>query len=436
MKPIKNVAHKSPANGRIQADSKHKGTMMHEAPSRVALEREERRQQLLELAHQRGYVTVEEIVELVQPGELDLDEIREMLEEAGIELVESDDDEDETPATPLGWKDTSDISTVDEPPEAEERVLIRAPFLEAEELVPETPAAIYLRDISRVPLLTAEEEVMLAKELESGELAKISLATGLDDESSREQLDDDVFIGEKARKRLTESNLRLVVSVARKYMGRGLPLLDLIQEGNIGLGRAVEKYDYTKGYRFSTYAYWWIRQAVTRAIADQARTVRVPVHMIELIGDVYKAARDLQQGMGREPDPDEIAEHMGTTGERVRQILRAARQPISLETPVGEEEESTIADFVVDRQAVSPEDSADRAGLCDSIEEVLGELSPREQLVLKMRFGVGSDREATLGEVGIELGVSRERARQIEAEALAKLRTARVRRKLREYVAA
>jgi RNA polymerase primary sigma factor len=300
----------------------------------------------------------------------------------------------------------------------------------------DTPIAVYLRDIRRFPLLTAEQEVQLAKDLESGELARESLREETFKDGEMVVLEGAFHRGEAARRRLTESNLRLVVSVARKYMGRGLPLLDLIQEGNIGLGRAVEKYDYTKGYRFSTYAYWWIRQAVTRAIADQARTVRVPVHMIELIGDVYKAARDLQQDMGREPDPDEIAEHMGTTGERVRQILRAARQPISLETPVGEEEESTIADFVVDRQAVSPEESADRAGLCDSIEEVLGELSPREQLVLKMRFGIGSDREATLGEVGIELGVSRERARQIEAEALAKLRTARVRRKLREYVAA
>ncbi len=300
----------------------------------------------------------------------------------------------------------------------------------------DTPIAVYLRDIRRFPLLTAEQEVQLAKDLEAGELAREGLQEEKFAVGELGQLEGAFHRGEAARRRLTESNLRLVVSVARKYMGRGLPLLDLIQEGNIGLGRAVEKYDYTKGYRFSTYAYWWIRQAVTRAIADQARTVRVPVHMIELIGDVYKAARDLQQNMGREPDPDEIAEHMGTTGERVRQILRAARQPISLETPVGEEEESTIADFVVDRQAASPEESADRAGLCDSIEEVLGELSPREQLVLKMRFGIGSDREATLGEVGIELGVSRERARQIEAEALAKLRTARVRRKLREYVAA
>ncbi|MFN0074811.1 MAG: sigma-70 family RNA polymerase sigma factor [Chloroflexota bacterium] len=408
---------------------------MHQVTSRIATDREERRKQLLEIARARGYVTVEDILEIAPPGELDIDEIREMLEEAGIELLESDDDEDERPATSLGWTDSSDLSTESvDTGETEERVLIRAPFLEAEELVPETPAAIYLRDISRVPLLTAEEEVQLAKELESGELAKAALVETPETETERDLLDGNVVIGEKARKRLTESNLRLVVSVARKYMGRGLPLLDLIQEGNIGLGRAVEKYDYTKGYRFSTYAYWWIRQAVTRAIADQARTVRVPVHMIELIGDVYKAARDLQQTLGREPNPDEIAAHMETTGERVRQILRAARQPISLETPVGEEEESTIADFVADKSARQPLEAASEAMLKDHVEDALQELTPRERQVLRMRFGLHDGRDRTLGEIGEELGVSRERVRQIEAEALAKLRQPRLRLKFREYL--
>ncbi len=436
MDSMKNAVRLAPVGKRVPADSKHKSSLTQQASARLATEREDRRNQLLEIARTRGYVTVEDLMEIAPPGELDIDEVREILEEAGIELLESDDEEEDTPPpTTLGWTEGSDLTAESvDAAGTEERVLIRAPFLEAEELVPETPAAIYLRDISRVPLLTAEEEVQLAKELESGELAKVSLVDVVDDESERDHLDANVVVGEKARKRLTESNLRLVVSVARKYMGRGLPLLDLIQEGNIGLGRAVEKYDYTKGYRFSTYAYWWIRQAVTRAIADQARTVRVPVHMIELIGDVYKAARDLQQTLGREPNPDEIAEHMETTGERVRQILRAARQPISLETPVGEEEESTIADFVADKSARAPLEAASEAMLKDHVEDALQELTPRERQVLRMRFGLHDGRDRTLGEIGEELGVSRERVRQIEAEALAKLRQPRLRLKFREYL--
>jgi RNA polymerase primary sigma factor len=436
MDSMKNAVRLAPVGKRVPEDSKHKSSLTQQASARLATEREDRRNQLLEIARTRGYVTVEDLMEIAPPGELDIDEVREMLEEAGIELLETDDEEEDTPPpTTLGWTEGSDLTAESvDAAGTEERVLIRAPFLEAEELVPETPAAIYLRDISRVPLLTAEEEVQLAKELESGELAKVSLVDVVDDENERDHLDANVVVGEKARKRLTESNLRLVVSVARKYMGRGLPLLDLIQEGNIGLGRAVEKYDYTKGYRFSTYAYWWIRQAVTRAIADQARTVRVPVHMIELIGDVYKAARDLQQTLGREPNPDEIAEHMETTGERVRQILRAARQPISLETPVGEEEESTIADFVADKSARAPLEAASEAMLKDHVEDALQELTPRERQVLRMRFGLHDGRDRTLGEIGEELGVSRERVRQIEAEALAKLRQPRLRLKFREYL--
>jgi RNA polymerase primary sigma factor len=399
---------------------------------------DETKERLLQLARERGFVTLADVARAVLDEPVDLDDIRETLEEAGFELVESseEDEEDEETPRPLAWGETR--AAPDGEVEVEEEVIgahiLRAAALEAEELMPDTPAAIYLRDISRVPLLTAEEEVTLARALEGGEAAKRKLAGGRCPSEEEAQTRAEMTAGADARKKLTESNLRLVVSVARKYMGRGLPLLDLIQEGNIGLSRAVEKYDYRKGYRFSTYAYWWIRQAVTRAIADQARTIRVPVHMIELIGDVYKAARDLQQGLGREPVPEEIARKMGTTPEKVRQILRAAKQPISLETPIGEDEGNTISDFIADRAARAPAEAADEAMLKDHVEGALMELNPRERQVLRMRFGLEDGRDRTLGEIGEELGVSRERVRQIEAEALSKLRHPRLRNRLREYL--
>jgi len=397
--------------------------------------RESVKEKVLLLARERGFVTLEDVVRVAVDEPVDLDDIRESLEEAGFELVEAGDEEDVP--RPLGVGTVTTPSTGDRAEEEEVVVgahILRAAAIEAEELMPDTPAAIYLRDISRVPLLTAEEEVMLAKALETGDIARNKLKSGLVAEADIEQQEDEAHVGAEARRRLTESNLRLVVSVARKYMGRGLPLLDLIQEGNIGLSRAVEKYDYRKGYRFSTYAYWWIRQAVTRAIADQARTIRVPVHMIELIGDVYKISRELQQGLGREPDAEEIAQVMKTTAEKVRQILRAAKQPISLETPVGEDEGNTISDFIADRGARVPSEAADDAMLKVQVETALMELNGRERQVLRMRFGLEDGRDRTLGEIGEELGVSRERVRQIEAEALAKLRQPKLRNRLREYI--
>jgi RNA polymerase primary sigma factor len=397
--------------------------------------REETKERLFQLARERGFVTLEEVARVTMDEPVDLEEVRDTLEEAGFEVVESadDDEEEEAAPRPLAWGTAVAENGVEPEEEVIGAHILRAAAIEAEELMPDTPAGIYLRDISRVPLLTAEEEVTLAKALELGDLAAAKLARGVPRDEEK-QLRIDAQAGSDARRKLTESNLRLVVSVARKYMGRGLPLLDLIQEGNIGLSRAVEKYDYRKGYRFSTYAYWWIRQAVTRSIADQARTIRVPVHMIELIGDVYKASRDLQQGLGREPDATEIASKMGTTPEKVRQILRAAKQPISLETPIGEDDDGTIADFIADRTVRAPSEAADEAMLKDHVEGALMELNPRERQVLRMRFGLEDGRDRTLGEIGEELGVSRERVRQIESEALTKLRHPKLRNRLREYI--
>lgn len=300
---------------------------------------------------------------------------------------------------------------------------------------PETPAAIYLRDISRVPLLTAEEEVILAKAREAGEEAQLALAAADDlEQVERTRLRDLIRRGDEARRRLTESNLRLVVSVARKYASRGMPLLDLVQEGNIGLGRAVEKYEWRRGFRFSTYAYWWIRQAVTRAIADQARTIRVPVHMFELIADVQNASRDLQQSLGREANDHEIAEVLGTSRERVRLIMRASKQTISLETPIGESGDSTVADLLADVHSREPQDLAAESLLRDQVADALDLLTPRERQVLRLRFGLSDGRDRTLGEIGTELGLSRERVRQIEADAFAKLRQPALRRRLRDFL--
>jgi RNA polymerase primary sigma factor len=404
---------------------------------------ERQRRRVLALARSRGHVTLGELIRIVDGSRQRASQVKALLERAGVDVVE---DEPEERGGSQSWDGELDELTS----EALEREAAHAAAeaasyyepempgvpLETEHVAPDTPAAIYLRDISRVPLLTAAEEVALAMAIEAGEQAKAWPTDGslaAEQEHQRAEL---LRKADEARRKLTESNLRLVVSVARKYMGRGLPLLDLIQEGNIGLQRAVEKYDYHKGYRFSTYAYWWIRQAVTRAIADQARTIRVPVHMIELIGDVFKAARELQQHLGREPEPDELAIHMGTTPEKIREILKAARLPISLETPLGEEEDCTIADLMADRNALDPVESAEKALLVDHIEEILATLTPRERVVLKMRFGIGRDTACTLGEIGSYLGVSRERVRQIEAEALAKLKKPSVWRKLREYLAA
>jgi RNA polymerase primary sigma factor len=395
---------------------------------------EHHKQRLLSLQRENGFLTLADLVRAVAANPDELEELRDILDDAGVELVERDDE--------IPWEQAAAVEQVEDErvasAEMVEDSVGLSPFatIQVEEYAPETSAAIYLRDISRVPLLTAAEEVSLSKTFESGRDARRQILDGgHHTPEARESLVAIVTRGEEARRRLTESNLRLVVSVARKYMGRGLPLLDLIQEGNIGLGRAVEKFDWRKGYRFSTYAYWWIRQAVTRSIADQARTVRVPVHMIEAIGHLFTASRELQQALNREPTRDELAARLNMTPDKIDQIVSAAKQPISLETPIGQEEDSTIADLIADRNVHGPSDAASASLLKDYLDEAFRSiLTPRERKVIRMRYGLEDGRERTLSEIADALGVSRERVRQIEGESLGKLRRPGLRQKLREYI--
>jgi RNA polymerase primary sigma factor len=291
------------------------------------------------------------------------------------------------------------------------------------------PVRMYLREIGRVPLLTAEEEVRLAQLMERGKAERLK-AERLKIIPNRRYIEE----GEEAQRRLTEANLRLVVSVAKKYIGRGMNLLDLIQEGNIGLIRAVEKFDYTKGYKFSTYATWWIRQAITRAIADQARTIRIPVHMVETINRLIRISRRLLQDLGREPTSEEIAEQMEISAEKVREIIKVSQEPVSLETPIGEEDDSHLGDFIEDHTALAPADAASHQLLKEQVEDVLDSLTERERKVLQLRFGLDDGRSRTLEEVGKEFHVTRERIRQIEAKALRKLRHPSRSRKLKDYL--
>jgi RNA polymerase primary sigma factor len=368
---------------------------------------------------------------------IDADELRRLLEEAGVD--------EETGAADQGigssgtWTEGAEQPGEELGATAAEVVptLRRTPERSATgDDAPPTNAAIYFRDISATTLLTAEEEIDLARQIERGEDAKRELH--LDEnlsEQARDDLEDVLGLGERARGRLTEANLRLVVSVARKYLNRGLPMLDLIQEGNIGLARAVEKYDWRKGYRFSTYAYWWIRQGMTRALSEQSRSIRVPTHMVAAIGDVYKAARDLQQELGREPRVQEIADRLDLSPERIQEIQASSRQPISLETPLGNEDSSgTLGDLIADRTVRTPHDLAAHSMLQRHMDDAMQVLSPRERQVLRLRYGLDGGREHTLSEIADTLGVTSERIRQIESGALSKMRQPKLKHKLREYL--
>lgn len=383
-----------------------------------------------------GVLTYKEIQDRMQNTDSisvdEMDEIYSKLAEKNIEVVDDHAEEEE----PENMDDEE--LTIEE----SELSNLSVP----EGVIVDDPVRMYLKEIGKVPLLSADEEIELAQNMEDGAVAieKINVLKGRLDGASEEEkaeikeeiktLQRDVDKGADAKKRLAEANLRLVVSIAKRYVGRGMLFLDLIQEGNLGLIKAVEKFDYKKGYKFSTYATWWIRQAITRAIADQARTIRIPVHMVETINKLIRVSRQLLQELGREPSPEEIAKEMNMPVERVREILKISQEPVSLETPIGEEEDSHLGDFIKDDNVPVPADAAAFTLLKEQLEEVLGTLTEREQKVLTLRFGLEDGRARTLEEVGKEFNVTRERIRQIEAKALRKLRHPSRSRKLKDYL--
>ena len=361
------------------------------------------------------------------------DKILDFLEANNIDVLRiTDDDSDDEILLDVDDEDEIEVEKID----------LSVP----EGVSIEDPVRMYLKEIGKVPLLSAEEEIELAKNMEAGAVAKekIAILKSREENATEEELAEikeeiknlqkDLDAGDEAKKRLAEANLRLVVSIAKRYVGRGMLFLDLIQEGNLGLIKAVEKFDYRKGYKFSTYATWWIRQAITRAIADQARTIRIPVHMVETINKLIRVSRQLLQELGREPSPEEIAAEMNMPVERVREILKISQEPVSLETPIGEEEDSHLGDFIQDDNVPVPADAAAFTLLKEQLEEVLGTLTEREQKVLTLRFGLEDGRARTLEEVGKEFNVTRERIRQIEAKALRKLRHPSRSRKLKDYL--
>ena len=358
-----------------------------------------------------------------------LEKVLEFLEMNGVDVLRITDDADDDDIL-LEMDDEEEIEV--------EKIDLSVP----DGVSIEDPVRMYLKEIGKVPLLSAEEEIELAQHMENGVVAKEKIAIlrkreaedGEDNSEEIAELQKDADLGDEAKKRLAEANLRLVVSIAKRYVGRGMLFLDLIQEGNLGLIKAVEKFDYRKGYKFSTYATWWIRQAITRAIADQARTIRIPVHMVETINKLIRISRQLLQELGREPSPEEIAVEMNMPVERVREILKISQEPVSLETPIGEEEDSHLGDFIQDDNVPVPADAAAFTLLKEQLEEVLGTLTEREQKVLTLRFGLEDGRARTLEEVGKEFNVTRERIRQIEAKALRKLRHPSRSRKLKDYL--
>lgn len=371
-----------------------KSARSKEAENELTLEQV--KDQLTELGKKVGVLAYDDIAEKMAGFDLEpdqMDEFYEFLGEQGVELVGESDEEDPS-IKQLAKEDDDEFDLND---------LSVPPGVKIND-----PVRMYLKEIGRVDLLSAEEEIKLANRIEEGD--------------------------EEAKRRLAEANLRLVVSIAKRYVGRGMLFLDLIQEGNMGLIKAVEKFDYRKGFKFSTYATWWIRQAITRAIADQARTIRIPVHMVETINKLIRVQRQLLQDLGREPTPEEIAEDMDLTPDKVREILKIAQEPVSLETPIGEEDDSHLGDFIEDQDATSPSEHAAYELLKEQLEDVLDTLTDREENVLRLRFGLDDGRTRTLEEVGKVFGVTRERIRQIEAKALRKLRHPSRSKRLKDFL--
>jgi RNA polymerase primary sigma factor len=364
------------------------------------------------LLDRRGYVTLDELLRLSMSSPVDPETAAALAESAGIELTLSESNP---------WDDVKALADI-----GADTFRIGRQGLARIDPAAEEAVTAYLREISVGKLLTAEEEVMLAQRMEAGREARDRLNQGEPDDAARELLDAAVLVGEAARLRMIESNLRLVVSVARKYLNRGLSFLDLVQEGNIGLQKGVERYDWRKGFRFSTYAYWWIRQAVGRAVTEQGRTIRLPTHVIELLSKVYNAARELQVELSRPPTHEEIARRLGVETARVKEAFQAAQTPMSLEKPIGDDAQSTLGDLIADMKGQSTVEAAEENALSYDLNLAISKLlTPREASLVRMRFGLeDGGNERTLGEVGSLLGVSRERARQIEGEALRKLRRA------------
>ena len=424
----KKQAEEAKKNGKGKLDEKTIATL----PAAQLINTHEKLKELFIKGKKKGRLDASELSDVLDEMDLEseqMDHIYDSLEQLGIEV---------------GTEDF--LANI---PEESEPALEEINEIEEEELVdPNTlvdnfniddPVRMYLKEIGKVPLLTADEEIELATAMTAGNAAKERLA---ELEASGETVPEEELSvlkaeqkrGERAKQKLAEANLRLVVSIAKRYVGRGMLFLDLIQEGNLGLIKAVEKFDYTKGYKFSTYATWWIRQAITRAIADQARTIRIPVHMVETINKVIRVSRQLLQELGHDPSPEEISEEMGMPVDKVREILKIAQEPVSLETPIGEEEDSHLGDFIPDEGASEPSEAASFTLLKEQLVDVLSTLTPREERVLKLRFGIEDGRTRTLEEVGKEFDVTRERIRQIEAKALRKLRHPSRSKKLKDFL--